>query len=188
MTQQKRIDILREFVDQYAREDMLAFFEFTLALADKGPVSGLCRISQPKAGSSNLKYLSLTFVVDTPDEATKLPIQNALARLEETRVRAVLPQITGVVPTPPMYTGPEHYIRQIDILLGSAITPDQRFISERLVPALRELAQIETGEISWWDIRAEDLKDLHGGHLAEEEHSSSLVESLKKFFRRSLKA
>lgn len=186
MTQHKRVDIFREFVDQYAREDMLAFFEFTLNLVDKGPVSGLCRISQPKAGSSNLQYLSLTFVVDTPDEATKLPIQHALARLAETRVRALLPQVTGVVPTPPMYTGPEHYIRQIDVLLGAAVIPDQRFIAERLVPALREIIQIDPGAISWWDIRAEDLRDLHSRQLAEEEHSSSLVESLKRFFRRAL--
>jgi hypothetical protein len=186
MAQQKRIDIFREFVDQYAREDMLAFFEFTLDCADRGPVSGLCRISRPKAGSSSLKYLSLTFVLDTPDEAIRLPVQDSLARIEETRLRAALPQIAGVVPTPPISTSPEHYIKQIDILLGAAPTPDQRFIAERLVPALCEITEIKVNEISWWDVDSEDRKDSHGEQVTEEEHGSSLVDSLKKFFRRAL--
>jgi hypothetical protein len=186
MTQQKRIDIFQEFIDQYAREDMLAFFEFTLDCAGREPVSGLCRISQPKAGSSSLKYLSLTFVIDTPDEATRLPVQNSLSRLEEIRLQAALPQVTGVVPTPPISTSPAHYIKQIDILLGAALTPDQHFIAERLLPVLCEITQIKVNDISWWDVRPEDRGGPHGEHVAEEEHGSSLVDTLKKFFRRAL--
>jgi len=187
VTQQKPIDIFREFIDQYAREDMLAFFEFTVNLAGQGLVPGLCRISQPKAGSSRLKYLSLTFVIDTPEEETRPPLQKVLSRIEETKLRTILPQVAGVVPTPTIYTGSEHYIKQIDVLLSDNSIPDQGFILEKLVPALREITQIEISEVSWWDVRAEDLHDLHSRHVAEEEHSPSLVERLKRFFG-SLKA
>src|SRR5262245_32009646 len=117
--QQRQVDIFQEFVAQYAREEMLAFFEFTPELEGQGSVSGLCRISQPKQGSSKLQYLSLTFVVDTPDEAARAAIQKVLTRLTETTLRAALPQAAGLVPTPSMHTGPEHYIKQIDILLGA---------------------------------------------------------------------
>ena len=184
MKKPERIDIFQEFVAQYAREEMLAFFEFTLDRGDKEPLSGLGRISQPKQGSSNLRYLSLTFVFDTPDEAAKTAIEHVLAHLTETSLQAALPQAAGLVPTPSMHTGPEHYIRQIDILLGANITPDKRFISESLVPALQKIFPLQFGEVSWWEARSQDLHHTSNEPQAREEHGASLVANLKNFFRK----
>jgi len=186
VTQPQRIDIFQEFVAQSAREDMLAFFEFTLDLEGRGTAAGLCRLSQPKEGSSSLRYLSLTFVIDTPDEAAKGAIEHVLSRLEESRLRAALPQTTGVVPTPSIYTGPEHYIRQIDVLLGAGTTPDKRFIGERLLPALQSILSLTIGEVSWWDVRSEDAAGLRSGRHSQEESSFSLIDRLKNFFRGAL--
>jgi hypothetical protein len=187
VTQQKQVDIFQEFVAQYAREEMLAFFEFTLELEDRGSVAGLCRISQPKQGSSKLKYLSLTFVVDTPDEAARFAIEKVLAHPTETPLQAALPQAAGLVPTPSLHTGPEHYIQQIDILLGVNTTPDKRFIIERLVPALQKIFPLQISEVSWWEARAEGPHDS-GSHLhAVVEQSASLVANLKNFFRKLAK-
>jgi len=183
MTQPHRIDIFQEFVAQSAREDMLAFFEFTLDLEGRGAATGLCRLSQPKAGSSSLRYLSLTFVSDTSDEESKRAIEHVLSRLDESRLRTALPQTTGVVPTPSMHTGPEHHIRQIDILLSTGTLPDKRFIAERLLPALQRILPLTIGEVSWWDVRAEDAADLQSGRHRQEESSSSLLDRLKNFFR-----
>jgi hypothetical protein len=183
VTQSKRIDIFQEFVAQSAREDMLGFFEFTLDLEDKGTTTGICRLSQPKAGSSSLRYLSLTFVCDTPDEESKRAIDHVLSHLDESRLQAAVPQTTGIVPTPSMHTGPEHHIRQIDILLSSGATPDKRFIAERLLPALQNILPLIIGEVSWWDVRSEDTADLQSERHFQEEIGSSLLERLKNFFR-----
>ncbi len=61
------IDLRQELIDLYASEQMLAFFEFTLAHPGNEALSGLCRIAQPKPHRSTLRYLSLIFLVDTPD-------------------------------------------------------------------------------------------------------------------------
>lgn len=187
MKQQERVDIFQEFVAQYAREEMLAFFEFTMDLEASGSVSGLCRISQPKQGSSRLKYLSLTFVLDTPDEAARVVIQHALAHLTEPTLQAALPQAAGLVPTPSMHTGPAHYIKQIDILLGAGTIPDNRFIAESLLPALQQILPLTIGEVSWWDVGSADPHELHSQPLAAAEEDSSLVDSLKDFFRKLAK-
>lgn len=183
MTQPKRIDIFQEFVAQSAREDMLGFFEFTLDLEDKGIAAGICRLSQPKAGSSSLRYLSLTFVIDTADEDTKRAIERVLSHPEEGRLQTALPQTIGVVPTPSIYTGPEHYIRQVDILLSAGAHPDKQFIADRLLPALQRILPLTIGEVSWWDVRTEDAADLQSGRHLQEESHPSLIDRLKNFFR-----
>ncbi len=65
------IDLRQELIDLYADEQMLAFFEFTLERPGNEALSGLCRIARPKPHSSTLRYLSLIFLVDTPDSATR---------------------------------------------------------------------------------------------------------------------
>ncbi|HKA54388.1 MAG TPA: hypothetical protein VKJ47_12070 [Candidatus Binatia bacterium] len=180
----ERIDILQEFVAQYAREEMLAFFEFTLERVGQEPLPGLGRISQPKHGSSSLRYLSLAFVFDTPNEAAKTAIEQVFAHLSETSLRAALPQAVGLVPTPPLHTGPEHYIRQIDILLGAHTVPDKRFISESLAPALHKILPLQFSEVSWWEVRPQAPPDAGHDPQAKEEHGTSLVAGLKNFFHR----
>ena len=179
-----QIDIFQEFVEQYTREELLAFFDLILPRPGKEPLLGLGRISQPKQGSSSLRYLSLTFVVDTPDEEARTAVQHMLTRLEEESLRAALPQAAGLVPTPSMHTGPEHYIRQIDILLGATTIPDKYFITERLVPALQKILPVQINEVSWWEARPEESDDagceLHTG----EAQSTSLVSTLKNFLRK----
>jgi hypothetical protein len=179
------VDIYQEFVAQYAREEMLAFFEFTLEPEGWGPVPGLCRISQPKQGSSSLRYLSLTFVVDTPDEKAKAAIERVLAHLSETTLQAALPQIAGLVATPSMHTGPEHYIKQIDILLDARTIPDKRFISEQLIPALQQIFPLQISEVSWWEVRSGG-PHTPGGEPHPED--TSLVANLKNFFRKLTKS
>lgn len=187
MKKSAQIDIFQEFVAQYAREEMLAFFEFTLDLESQGSVSGLCRISQPKQGSSRLRYLSLTFVVDTPNEMARAAIEKVLTHQSETTLRAALPQAAGLVPTPSMHTGPEHYIRQIDVLLGAHTTLDKRFIGEHLVPALQQIFPLQISEVSWWKARPADLHDVGSELQTRGEQSPSLVANLKNFFRKFTK-
>jgi len=182
-----QIDIFQEFVEQYAREELLAFFDLTLPRPGKEPLLGLGRISRPKQGSSSLKYLSLTFVMDTPDEEARTAIQHMLTRLEETSLQAALPQAAGLVPTPSMHTGPEHYIKQIDILLGATTSPDKHFVTERLVPALQKILSVQINEVSWWEARPEGSDDAGSGSHTGEAQSTSLVSNLKNFFRKFTK-
>ena len=126
-------------------------------------------------------------MVDTPDEAARFAIEKVLAHPTETTLQAALPQAAGLVPTPSLHTGPEHYIQQIDILLGVNTTPDKRFIIERLVPALQKIFPLQISEVSWWEARAEGPHDPGSHPHAVAEQGASLVANLKNFFRKLAK-
>jgi hypothetical protein len=144
------VDLLREFVDLYSREEMLAFFEFRLERPGGTAIEGLCRISQPKDGRSNLYYLSLGFVVDTPDEAARACIEEVLARLDGDALRSAVPSVVEVLPVTAMPTGPESYVRQADILFDDSSAGDPAAVLEKLIPAVARVTGIQPRELVWW--------------------------------------
>lgn len=150
MKADESVDLMREFVDLYDREEMLAFFEFRLERVGGDEVDGLCRISQPKDGRSNLYYLSVGFVVDTPDEATRAFVDQALEKLDGDALRSAVPSVVEVLPVTAMPTGPESYVRQADILFDDASAADPDALLAELVPALARVTGIRPREVVRW--------------------------------------
>ena len=146
---QKRIDIIQEFVDLYQHEEMLAFFEFRIG----GPngVAGLCRISKQKGGSAGARYLSLSFMIDAPDEGSRALADKAWSRIDDAAMQAALPAVAAVVPIPVMIHGAENYIRQVDLMLGEHVEVGRAFVTERLLPVVFRLTGMTAGTVEWWD-------------------------------------
>jgi hypothetical protein len=147
MSDRAAIDIMQEFVDLYGKEEMLAFFDFSVERPGREPISGLCRISRPKGGG-RMQYMSLTFVADTPDDAARQAIAALLQRIDADNLRRAVPQVSEVVTMPSIGTDPSSYVTQVDILLDSV--PDKQFIALRLLPAVRRLMQVKPTEVVWW--------------------------------------
>lgn len=180
MRDDQPIDIMQEFVDQYAREEMLAFFEFTVPRPAPPAIAGLCKISRAKSGGSRLKYLSLSFMVDTPDDDARRRVDEALGRMEEGGLHARLSQVVDVVPMPSLNAGAENHLRQADLLLDDTVVPDQFFIQERLIPMICAVTQVALGEIVWWGAQAPPATPPRRSLEAKDE---SLVGSLTKYLK-----
>lgn len=150
MKPDESVDLLREFVDLYSREEMLAFFEFRLPAPGGRDIEGLCRISQPKDGRSNLYYLSLGFVVDLPDESVRPHIDEALSRLSGDALRAAMPAVVEVLPVTAMAAGPESYIRQADVLLDDSALGDPTATLATLVAAVARITGLEPRDLVRW--------------------------------------
>ncbi len=151
MAENEAIDIFQEFVDLYAREDMLGFFGFTLNHPGEAPISGLCRMSKPKGGDSKMPYVSLTFVVDTPSEGVRAFVQGVLGELDGDRLKQRAPGVADIVSVPVMSSAGDNYVGQTDVLLTAGTEPNRLFVGGTLLPALREIAGLTLGEIVWWD-------------------------------------
>jgi hypothetical protein len=166
------IDILQGFVDAYQRETTVAFFEFLVARAQEKPIAGLCRVSKPKQGSARWQYLSLTFTLDAPDEDTRATVDAALAEVAGEEFKAALGAVAEAVLAPQLSPAAENYVRQVDLMLEDGIDAGRQFIAERLLPVLRRVAHLSTGEIVWWN------------EPAEQKRAGGAVNGPGSFFRR----
>lgn len=173
------IDLRQELIDLYAGEQMLAFFEFTLERPGNESLSGLCRIAQPKPHRSSLRYLSLIFLVDTPDSATRLGVQKALARLEGSVLKTAVPGMTDGAIISSLSSSTENYIAQTDLLLESEV--NKAFITTQLIPAIARIAQLHLTHVEWW----EESRSLAAPPADGLSSPSSLLATVRDWFRRS---
>lgn len=182
MTQ--RIDLMEEFVSVFDHEEMVAFFAFECPGAGTATLHGLCRISKPKTHAT-MSYLSLTFMVDTPDDRARSAIDILLGTLEGEALPALLPTVTSVMSMPVGGGAAETYVRQIDVMLEDRVDPGRFFIRQRLLPAIGQLAQVSAGEIVWWgELAEEETAATSGGEQQLlEPQAQSLAERLKKRLR-----
>jgi hypothetical protein len=184
----QRIDIMQELVELNQHEEMLAFFEFNLERPGSEPVAGLCKISKPKGGGDRLPYLSLTFMVDTPDDASTATVETALAQLERDAFKASLPSVVEVVTVPSMTSGSENSVRQLDIMLAEHVDPGQPFIMDRLLPALRSFAGLQAKQVVWWDTATESPAAPHNEATSAEAAPASLLNNLRAYLKRLVDA
>ena len=182
MSDEKPIDIMQEFVDLYGKEEMLAFFDFTLARPGKEAIAGLCRISRPKSSSAKMQYLSLTFVADAPDEDARDAVAAALERIDGDSLRRAVAEVSEVVSMPGMGDASQTYVAQADILLDTA--PDKQFIALRLLPAIRRLMQVKPSEVVWW---AEPTTPSPRPAVPAESEAS-LVSNIKSYLARNFRS
>ncbi len=178
MKKQQPIDIVREFVDLYGREDMLAFFDFSVERPGKEALSGLCRISKPKSGGAKMQYLSLTFVVDTPDEEARTAVAEVLERIDTDRVKHAVAEVSEVVCMPSIASSVQSYVTQADLLLDAE--PDRPLIVQRLLPAIRRIMGVKPTELVWWaDAAAAGTPSSRPP--VHETAGSSVVDSLRNY-------
>ena len=173
------IDLRQELIDLYAGEQMLAFFEFTLERPGNEALSGLCRIARPKPHSSTLRYLSLIFLVDTPDSATRPVAQKALARLEGSALKTAVPGMTDNALISSLHSSTESYIAQTDLLLEREV--NNAFITTQLIPAIARLAQLHLTHVEWW----EESRSLAVPPADTPSQPSSLLATVRDWFRRN---
>ena len=158
------IDLLQGFVDAYQRETTVAFFEFLIGREPQEPITGLCRVSKPKEGSLGWRYISLTFMLDAPDEDARAAVDAALVGIGDDAFKAAVDAVMEVVVVPPLSASSENYVRQMDLMLEDGIDVGRQFIAERLLPVLRRVAHLSTGEIVWWNGLAEEPKILRAAN------------------------
>lgn len=185
MSDQKPIDIMQEFVDLYGKEEMLAFFDFTIERPGTVPISGLCRISRPKSNSAKMQYLSLCFLVDTPDEDAQSAIAAVLERIDTDGLRRAVTEVSEVMTMPSIGRASDSYVGQADILLDRA--PDKQFIAMRLLPAVRRLMQVKPTEVVWW-AEPEPSASPSTRPAVGVDPGASLVGSIKSYLSRHFRS
>ncbi len=133
------------------QEKFLAFFDFC-KLGDNGisELDGLCKVAIPQ-NIDNIDYISLTFIFDTPTEATKSLAKRIVARLTTEEFKKAEPSVYAVTSVPAIMRQSENYIHQLDIVFKNKVSEDYKAIINRIVFTIRNSANLDTEIPQWWD-------------------------------------
>ena len=175
------IDLNQQLIDLFNKEEMLAFFDFGLSLSGNEPVSGLCKISRPKDTDHHTQYISLLFLIDTPNGAIWEAVHAYADNIGWSKFEAELPGIETVLSIPHVHHGIGIYFKETAIYLNSDAAASKYYVSNKLYPAILKIMGLRAGELVFWEDLPETKHDLKSV-LAEKESSQSMLSRLKDFF------
>ncbi len=177
------IDLHQQFIDVFTREEMLAFFDFRADTGKGGTVSGLCKVSKPKEGKSDMRYFSLLFIIETPDEQTWRDVDGWFSLVPWDDLQQCLPEFDSVLSIPftlQEFTG--NFFQEIDIYVKENTVPSRSFILGALLPAVRSVSGIDAGEpVFWEDLPASPKEPAQDS--GEGGSNPSLISRLQDFFK-----
>ena len=147
----KSINLDDEFTKLFTKEEVAAFCEVTLSQPNGVDLTGLCKVSKPRPGSSSLNYVGVLFVFDTPTNESWKHISAALQGLEGAALKQCLTDLDYATSSPVSTPSPEVFIKQIEKKKKKGFALSNDYILEQLHPALSAVTKIPLGEMMLWE-------------------------------------
>jgi hypothetical protein len=175
------IDLTKQLSELFNKEQMLAFFDFQVTPGGNEPVSGLCKISRPKGTGEQTQYVSMLFLIDTPDDALWEHVNTFVNHIGWNAFRRELPGAETVLSIPHLIHKTGIYFKETAIYLSNDIKVSKYYVSSKLYPAILRVMGLKAGELIFWEDLPESKQEIKG--LGSEKGSSqSLVARLKDLF------
>jgi hypothetical protein len=133
------------------QEKFLAFFDFC-KIGDNGisEIDGLCKVAIPQ-NIDNIDYMCLTFIFDTPTEASKNLAKRIMAPLTADAFKKSEASVYAVTSVPAIMRQSESYIHQLDVIFRNKVEADYKSIINRIVFTIRNSAGLHTEVPQWWE-------------------------------------
>lgn len=144
------IDLDKELAEILDKEELLAFFDFQFALNDHENLSGLCKISQPKAQNAKAPYYTFLFVVDVPEGRTWQEVDVIMAKIEWDQLKRYLAHTESVMSLPILKSIKGVYIRETYVYVKAPKEPLTSFLLHQLYPGVVKTAGLKAGELAIW--------------------------------------
>jgi hypothetical protein len=174
------IDLTRQLIDLFNKEQMLAFFDFKVTPGENEPVSGLCKISRPKGADEQTQYVSLLFLIDTPNDEVWEHVNAFVNHIGWDAFRRELPGAETVLSIPHLIHTTGIFFKETAIYLSSNVTVSKYYVSNKLYPAVLRVMGLRAGELVFWEDLPESKQEIKG--LGSGKGSSrSMVARLKDF-------
>ena len=111
------IDLDEEYFDLLKKEEIFAFFDFSLRLPGDRNVSGLCKVSRPKSEGAGSHYFAMVFILDAADDAVCQALNEYFKAIDWEDLRGSVPGIVSFVAMPHLSQRAGVYIKEVDVYL-----------------------------------------------------------------------
>ncbi|MDQ5984369.1 MAG: hypothetical protein CSYNP_00064 [Syntrophus sp. SKADARSKE-3] len=182
MRHEKIIDLKQQLIDLFDREEILAFFDFQLAIRSNENIQGLCKISEPKKGQAASYYLSLLFIIDTTDDAIEGLVDAHIKATSWVDFKHFVKGVNMVVPLPHVRNETRHCLKEVEIYFDGNTRITRPYIAHELYPAILRVFRCIGGELVFWEELSSEKKQLKidPGH---HEGNRSLIDMVVDYFK-----
>jgi len=157
---EKVIDLKQQLIGLFDKENVLAFFDFQLAVDQNESVQGLCKISEPKEGESKSNYLSILFIIDTINDMVEAKVDTLIKGISWNGFKACLYGSNMIIPMPHVGSETQHYLKEVEIYLNPQILASRSYIVDNLYPAILKILGCTSNELTFWDELPVEKKQL----------------------------
>lgn len=148
----KAIEIDQELRALVAGEEVLAYFDFVVAVGEpRVAVEGLCKVARPRERRSKTTYLSTIFIVDAADAATQQALDAHMKAVDWSACAAASPGVDCVLAIPHQEAGKGLFVKEIDVYLDGTRPPDAAFVRDVLLPLFANAIRLAPSELTVWD-------------------------------------
>jgi len=175
MAHETRIDMGKQLQDLLKTEEMLAFFDFQFESETGKTISGLCKISRPKEGKAQSKYVSLLFIIDTPEGEGARDVIARLRDISWDGLKGHLAGFADALPLPSLDVGSGDFVvSEVDLYVADDVELDKRYVAEELHPAITRITRFSAEPPVFFaeapagaETRADEPIGQEGGSLVE---------------------
>jgi hypothetical protein len=176
------LDLDHQLLELFKKEEIYAFCDFHLLLADGETATGLCKISKPKAGKQQSQYFSLFFLIDSPTEAIWEKIDTVFHLILWNRLADRLPGVDAVLAIPHSHSIGGLYFQEIDVYLTKGEYLSKSYLSATLIPEVVSLIGCRRGELVFWEDRSSSTSaTIPPGTVRPSETDRMLTQRLREF-------
>ncbi len=175
------IDLDEEFFDLLKKEEIFAFFGFSLSLPEDRTVSGLCKISRPKSADPKLHYFAMVFMLDAVDETVCRAMNEHFKTIDWEALRGSVPGIVDFVAMPLLSQRAGIYIKEVDVYLtaGNLTKP----FLEGFHSSLARVMKLGAEDPIYWDDIPQDPKPVKDSETPSTTPVKSYLDRLRKMSR-----
>lgn len=143
------IDLSRQLKDLISREEMLAFFDFTLRTADGRTVSGLCKLSSPPQGGKS-RSITLLAIIDLPDDTDRQGVYDYFKLVDWSSLPEKLSAVDWALAHPAFHVRSQSLIQQVDVAFASVSILNPHFIRDILCPVIVSVMGVDPSPPVLW--------------------------------------
>jgi hypothetical protein len=147
------IDLDKELISMFDKEEMFAFFDIEIITPSEKIVSGLCKVTKPKAGEARSSYFSLLFIFDISDSETWREVDKLMNDIQWDSFESYSERIDYVLPMLSRSLSTGNYFKEVCVYLtGINDLQGNIFLIKNIMSC--RLSHFKTGDLTFWD----DLK------------------------------
>jgi hypothetical protein len=177
------IDLDKQFVELFNKEQMLAYFDFHADFGQGLGASGLCKISSPRKSESESAYVSLLFIVDTSDFDVLEAAEKRCRGFDWESFRADLPGFETALRMSYTSSDQKNFFEEVDLYFRKGFGVCRVFVSNRLLPAVANLTGFRCGDLTFWEDLGAPPKPVDRRAIESVAQGQSLVGKLKRLLQ-----